>query len=125
MILNDYFSAKLNSEMTCFKRIILMMFIFVIAAPYAFAFDSKYTVHTSLKDLDYKKKKSFEWYSGNVDNNKFYWYNCSKHIKWLKNRSLKWHTNNITNEKFYFVHPDHELAFTKKKALRWYSRNSQ
>ena len=91
----------------------------------SYAFEPKYTVHTSLKDLNYKKKKSFEWYSDNVDKNKFYWYDCSKHVKWLKNRSLRWYTDNITNEKFYFVHPDHELAFTKKKALRWYSRNSQ
>jgi hypothetical protein len=111
--------------MSCFKKIILILFISALAVPSVSAFDSKYTVHTSLKDVNYKKSKSLEWYSDNIDKDKFYWYDCPKHVKWLKNRSLRWYTDNITNEKFYFVHGDHELAFTKKKALRWYSRNSQ
>lgn len=89
------------------------------------AFEPKYTMHTSQKDINFKKEKSIKWYEDNLTNNKFYFYDANKHINFLKNRALKWYENNITKGKYYFVHSDKEIEFTKKKALRWHERNSQ
>ena len=90
----------------------------------AFAVEQKCLIHTSAKDIEFKKKKALRWHTNNVDNKKFYGYDIKKHISFLKTRAIKWYDNNITKGKFYFVHPEHELTFTKKKALRWYDRNS-
>lgn len=102
-----------------------LLIFFLITINSVFAFNTKYTIHTSAKDIEYKKKNAIKWYTDNVTNEKFYWYNAGKHINWLKSRALKWYENDVTKGKFYFVHPEHELAFTKKKALRWHGRNSQ
>ena len=103
--------------------LLISLFILLIGNP-VIAVTPKYSLHTSLKDVEFKKKKALQWYQDNVDNKKFYGYDAQKHIASLKNRALKWYENNITKGKFYFVHPEHELAFTKKKALRWHDRNS-
>ena len=100
---------------------LLILFCFTLIA---YAVEPKYTVHTSAKDIEFKKKKAIEWYTENVDNKKFYGYDVNKHISFLKNRAINWHENNIKKGKFYFVNSDKELAFTKKKALRWYDGNS-
>jgi len=89
------------------------------------AVQPKYSVHTSGKDIEYKKQKALSWHEDNVDNKKFYWYDANKHINWLKTRSIRWYDDHITNGKYYFVHAEHETAFTKNKALKWHDRNSQ
>ena len=106
------------------KKLILLISFIVSILP-SCAVDPRYLVHTSARDIEYKKAKAFKWYEDNIDKDKFYGYDANKHINWLKNRALKWYENNTVNDKFYFVHSDHEMAFTKKKALRWYERNSQ
>lgn len=89
------------------------------------AYDPRFTVNTSGKDVEYKKNKALIWYTGNVDDKKFYFYDASKHSNWLKNRSLKWYEANILGDKYYFVHPKTETLFTKEKGLRWYDNNSE
>ena len=106
------------------KKLILLVSFIVSILP-SYAVEPKYLVHTSAKDIEFKKARALKWYEDNVDKGKFYGYDANKHVDWLKNRALKWHENYTVNGKFYFVHSDHELAFTKKKALRWYERNSQ
>ena len=101
--------------------LVLLSFGFTMAS---YAFEPRYTVHTSLKDIGFKKNKALKWYQNNVDGKKFYWYDANKQINWLKNRVFKWNEDKITNNKFYFVHTDTELGFTKNKALRWFERNS-
>ncbi len=101
---------------------LILLFGFTLAAN---AFQPKYSVHTSAKDIEYKKGKAFTWYEDNVNKKKFYWYDPEKHINWLKARSIRWYDDHITNGKFYFVHAENEKDFCKKKALRWYDRNSQ
>ncbi|MBI3590407.1 MAG: hypothetical protein HY094_03385 [Candidatus Melainabacteria bacterium] len=109
------------------KKIFIFLNLLIltgISISSSFALDPKYTVHTSSADIEFKKKKVMEWYAGNVDGNKFYWYDAKKHVSWLKNRTLRWYKANITDGKFYFVHSDKELDFTKKKALRWFENNN-
>lgn len=109
------------------KRIIALIGLLVVfnfTFLISFAFNPKYTVHTSSEDINYKKQKALNWYTSNVDGNKFYFYDAKKHVTYLKNRALAWHVNNYVNNKFYFVHPEHEQTFTKNKALKWYLRNS-
>ncbi len=91
----------------------------------AYAFEPKYSVHTSSKDIELKKKKALRWYEDNVNNKKFYGYDANKHVNSLKAKALKWYENKILNKQFYFVHTDKELEFTKQKALRWHEKNSQ
>ena len=109
------------------KKIILLTYLLSVVSfnLSSYAFDLQYSTHTSTKDIEFKKAKVLQWYSSNVDNNKFYWYDAEKHVNWLKTRALKWHDDQLINNKFYFIHTDAELAFTKNKALRWYERNSQ
>ena len=110
------------------KKLLLtfqLVVLFFVTTHSVFAFDSKYSVHTSGKDIDLKKKNALKWYTDNINNNKFYWYDPQKHVQWLKSRALRWHEDNVISNKFYFVHPEHELSFTKKKALKWYERNSK
>lgn len=101
---------------------LLVLFCFALVS---YAYESKYAVHTSAKDIEFKKKKALKWHSDNVDNQKFYYYDANKHINSLKNKSLNWYEDKITKGKFYFVNSEKELAFTKKKALRWHENNSK
>ena len=102
--------------------LITVLFVFSVDS---YAYDSKYAVHTSKKDIDLQKKKANAWYETTVNNKKFYWRDADKHISWLKNKALRWYENDITKEKFYFVHSDKESQFTKNKALRWFEQNNQ
>lgn len=108
------------------KKILIIFILvnYVLLDMAANAFQPKYAVRTSDKDIELKKTRALEWYKDNVDDGKFYGYNAKKHIDFLKVKALKWYENNISNNKLYFVHADHELAFTKKKAIRWYDKNS-
>lgn len=90
-----------------------------------YAIELKYSVHTSLKDIELKKKKSLEWYEDNVNKNKFYSYDINKHIDFLKNRAVGWYENAAAEYKFYFVNSSNELETLKNKSLRWYEHNSQ
>lgn len=107
-------------------RVILLinLLVYLLWLP-CFAIDFKYTIHTSIKDIDFKKQKALSWYGDNLDNSKFYLYDFNKQVEWLKNKSLKWHENQIVNSKFYFVDSKKELEFIKNKALRWHERNNQ
>ena len=91
----------------------------------AFATEPKYLIHTSAKDVEFKKKKSLDWYKDNVEDKRFYGYDPNKHITLLKNKSLKWYENNIVKGKNYFINSKNESEALKKKSLRWYDRNSQ
>lgn len=111
------------------KRYVFLVLIFLfliqlISFP-CFAYNVRYLVYTSSKDIDYKKNKALKWYENNTDKKKFYFYDMNKHIDWLKNRALKWYSNNHEKGKFYLVHADVEREFCKKKALRWYDKNSK
>lgn len=106
------------------KKILLLTALLTCFSLSAYGLEPKYTVHTSAKDIEYKKKKALQWYSSNVENKKAYENDPVKQISSLRSKALTWYENNITKGKFYFVHSDKELAFTKKKALRWHERNS-
>ena len=95
------------------KKIILLLSSLTIMNIPCFAFEPKYSVHTSNKDIEAKKKDALIWYDIN------------KHIGVLKNKALTWYKNQITEQKDYFKNPNKELDFKKKKALTWYEKNSQ
>lgn len=89
-----------------------------------FAIDLKYTIHTSTKDIDFKKQKALNWYTDNLDNNKFYFYDFNKQIELFKKRSLRWYENNLVNNKSYLLDMSKEIEYKKNKALSWFDKNS-
>ncbi len=121
------------------KKIFLLTTFLIIACIFfnlafnlaSYAYNPRYAVHTSAKDIEYKKKKTQEWYQYNNKNftkdshpAKLHWFNAKKEEEWQKKRALKWHQSNVKDGKFYLVHPEQELKFTKDKALRWHAKNS-
>ena len=74
--------------------------------------DSKSLVHTTQKDIEFKKSKALAW-------NDIY-----KQSDLLKKKALKWYEDNFVKNKSYFVDETKESELKKTKALKWYERNS-
>ena len=90
----------------------------------AYAFDSKYVVHTSAKEIEYKKKKALSWHKENIEDVKvkteskelILTHDPKKEMEFLKSKALRWYEG---------IKSSNEMEFSKKKALRWHANNSQ
>ena len=76
--------------------------------------DSKSLVHTTQKDIEFKKSKALAW-------NDIY-----KESELLKKKVFKWYEDHFVKNKSYFLGKDQvkESELKKTKALKWYERNS-
>ena len=107
------------------KKLFLFLILFLASIQLSYAADLKYAVHTSSKDIEFKKKKALDWHENNLNSKRYNWYESNtKNTAWLKDRVLRWYENNVTKGKFYFVKADAELSHKQSKALKWYERNS-
>ena len=90
-----------------------LLILFFVSITNVYPVEFKYAVHTSGKDIDFKKNKALKW------NDPY------KEIQKQKAKTLKWYEDKITNKKYYFINSTNELAFKKKKALKWYDSNNK